>query len=413
MAEKALKTRILERILRWMSVSVLTRQKPFIIGITGSVGKTTTKDMIAHILRDHKKIWVTQKNYNNEIGVPLTVLCVEKNINSVGGIFHILIKWLNALIGNDYPEILVVEMGVDRPGDMDYLMSIVDPDISVLTAVSQAHSEFFVSIEDIAREKQKIVTQMKKTGTAVINRDDHHVRNVEKKTDAHIVSYGTKDGSDFYASDIEVCFRECNVTGLSFKLNYKGKVIPVRLQNVIAEHLIYAALAALAVADAVQINVVEAIHDIADFVSSPGRMRLLEGRDDVLIIDDTYNASPKAMKAAIASLGSAPAERRIAVVGDMLELGKTSQEAHEKVADQLKENNIDAVFFVGEQMRFAYKKMQKGNRNNAFHFTSSQEAVADVLDYIEQGDVVLVKGSRGMRMEKIVRKIAKDSTQAL
>ncbi|PID52778.1 MAG: hypothetical protein CR972_00280 [Candidatus Moraniibacteriota bacterium] len=413
MEKKSLKTQIVEKVLRWASITVLWRQNPIIIGVTGSVGKTTTKDMIAHVLKKRKTIWATQKNYNNEIGVPLTVLCIEKNISSLGGLLYICGKWFWAMCTVNYPEILVVEMGVDRPGDMDYLTSIVQPDISVITAVSHAHSEFFPSVMDIANEKQKIVTNMKKTGTAIINADDRYVESVKKKTDVKIVSYGTKDGVNFCASDIEVCFRKHDLTGLSFKLNYKGKVMPVRLKNVIAEHLIYAALAALAVADNLQVNVVEAARDITDFISSPGRMRLLDGKNDVLIIDDTYNASPKAMDAAIKTLQSASAFRKIAVLGDMLELGEISKNAHEKVANQLAKTDVHIVFFVGREMEHAYKKLKKNKSIETYHFTSASDAVDVVMKKLVQGDVVLCKGSRGMKMEQIVKEIAIDHSQTL
>lgn len=413
MIQKRLRTTIVEKILRLLAISVLYRNTPFIIGITGSVGKTTTKDMIAHILREHKKIWATKKNYNNEVGVPLTVLCVEKDINSVAGVLHVCGRWISAMIGTQYPDVLVVEMGVDRSGDMDYLLSIVSPDVVVLTAIAYAHSEFFPSIEDIAREKQKIVTRLKEGGTAIINRDDTLVRSVHKKPHTKIVSYGTTDHADFYASDIEVCFRQCNVTGLSFKLNYAGKVIPVRVQNVIAEHLIYAALAALAVADTMEINILEAIQSISDFVSSPGRMCLLEGKDDALIIDDTYNASPKAMKAAIDTLASAPAERKIAIVGDMLELGKISQKSHEAVAKQLMDAKIDQIFCIGTEMRFAYDVLSKQNAKNIHYFATANVAMESVKNIVQQGDIVLIKGSRGMHLEIIVQNIAKDLSQTL
>ena len=404
---------MLEWILKRMSISVLWRQKPFVIGVTGSVGKTTTKDMIAHILDEHKSVWVTKKNYNNEIGVPLTILCIEKNINSITGIFHICGKWIWAMLTSRYPEILVVEMGVDRPGDMDYLMSIVVPDISVLTAVSHAHSEFFSSVEEIANEKQKIITKMKRGGVAIINADDHHVKKVDKKTDVEIISCGTQVGADFYASDIEVCFREHDLTGLSFKLNYKGRVMPVRLKNVIAEHLIYAALVAIAIADKLQINVVEAVSNIKDFVSSPGRMRLLDGKNDTLIIDDTYNASPKAMSAAINTLQSAPAFRKIAVLGDMLELGMISQKAHEKVAGQLLKTDVNIVFFIGREMKYAFEKVKKNNSIESHHFSLASDAVKSVAKRIDQGDVILIKGSRGMKMEQIVRKVVIDDSETL
>ena len=412
MTDKSIKIRIFEKILRLMAQIVLLRQKPFIIGITGSVGKTTTKDMIAHILSGQKKVWSTRRNYNNEIGVPLTILGIDRDVNSFAGIFYIIYRWICAVMTTKYPEILVVEMGVDRPHDMDHLMSFVKPDVAVLTAISYAHSEFFDSIKDIIDEKQKIIILMKAGGTAIINYDDKNIRTVIQKTNNHVISYGIMENADVMATDIELCFRQCHTTGLSFKLNYKGKMIPVRLHNICARHMVYAALAALVVADVLHINIIEAVNDIADVVTSPGRMRLLEGKNDVLVIDDTYNASPKAMKAAIETLGSAPAQRRVAVLGDMRELGKRSQKEHQKVARYVKENDVHTIFYVGKEMHNAFI-ISKEEQKECYHFNESSEAISKVTSYVEQGDIVLVKGSRGIHMEKVVRAIVQDPTQTL
>lgn len=398
--------------MKYMAKTVLWRRKPIVVGITGSVGKTTTKDMIAHILREHKKVGYATKNFNNEIGVPLTILGMEKDIQSIAGVCNVLKHWAVAMFGVSYPEVVIVEMGVDRPGDMEYLLSIVQPDISVLTAISFAHSEFFHSIEEIAAEKQKIITHAKKSTIAIVNYDDRYARNVRDKTSGPVLFYGKNEEALYCASDVEVCFRQCHTTGLSFKLNYDGKVIPVRLHHLCAEHLIYATLAALTVAHQFHINMIEAVGDIADFVTSPGRMRLVEGKNDVLVIDDTYNASPKAMKAAIITLNSVPALRRIAVLGDMRELGSVSKEEHLKIARVISKCDIHAVFLVGDEMRVAYEELVRSHKN-VWHADRSTDVVSDVLVYVEQGDVVLVKGSRGIHMEEVTRRLAQDPSQTL
>lgn len=412
MEHKKMSMRILEVSLKYMAKAVLLRHHPKVIGITGSVGKTTTKDMIVHIVRQHKTVCFANRNFNNEIGVPLTIIGAKKDIGSWGDMMCVIGAWIRVLSRSTYPEILIVEMGVDRPGDMEYLLSIVKPDIAVLTAVSFAHSQFFASIEEIAKEKQKIITQTERSGVAIVNYDDRYTRSVQEKVRDPILFYGTQDGAMYRATDIEVCFRQCHATGLSFKLNYEGKVIPVRLHHLCAQHLVYAALAALAVAHQLHINMIEAVRDLADFVTSPGRMRLLEGKNDVLIIDDTYNASPKAMEAAIKTLHVVPASRRIAVLGDMRELGVVSKEAHEEIAREILRSDIDAVFLVGQEMQHAYIELAKV-RKNVWHKMSSKEIVSDVRVYLEQGDVILVKGSRGIHMEIVTRDLAIDPSQTL
>ncbi|XLQ19829.1 MAG: UDP-N-acetylmuramoyl-tripeptide--D-alanyl-D-alanine ligase [Candidatus Moraniibacteriota bacterium] len=400
---KSIKIRMLEKILGFISKSILWRYNPYVIGITGSVGKTTTKDVIVHILKKHKQIYYTKKNYNNEIGVPLTILGVNKDIKSIFSIFYIFGVWITKMIYCKYPEIVVVEMGVDRPGDMDYLTSIVPLDISVLTAISFAHSEFFSSIDEITREKQKIVTNMKKGGIAIINYDDKNVVSVLNKVDTAI-TFGKSDGADFVATDIETCFYSCHDRGLSFKLNYKNKIIPVRLKNVIAEHFIYSVLAGIAVAEHLKLNIVEVMNDVYDFQTSPGRMQFFEGIKGSKIIDDTYNASPKSMSAAIDVLNNIEGSRKIAILGDMKELGDISQREHQKIARQLQEIKIDEVFLVGEEMKYAVTILKKSNISVS-HFDESVNVCDKIRDVIKSEDTILIKGSRGIHMENVVKEL--------
>ncbi len=408
---KKITTRICERVLYFMAWCVLRRQKPFIIAVTGSVGKTTTKDMIAAVVATEKTVRCTQKNYNTEIGVPLTIFGVGYSVNSMKSMCGVVRAWLASVFTDFYPDVLIVEMGVDRPGDMDYLMNLVQPDVSVLTSVAYAHSEFFASIEDIAQEKQKIVTLMEKKGVAIVNGDDKHVKSVVSHAPVHTMLYGTHKSHDFYASDIDLCFWQCAVTGLSFKLNYDGKVIPVRLQNVCAKHLVYAALASLAVAEILHINVVNAAGTLMDFVTAPGRMRLLEGMNGSLVIDDTYNASPRAMEAAIDTLAEATSTQKIAILGDMRELGKVSQKEHENIAHLLRKHNITHCIFVGEEMKYAYDVLH--DTCSASYYMSSLDAVEEARKYAQPEHIILVKGSRGIHMEYIARALVLDDTQTL
>jgi len=405
MNNKSFKITLLKTVLRLMSQVVLWRHQPFVIGITGSVGKTTTKDVIVHILKKHKKIYYTKKNYNNEIGVPMTILGVNDDINSVHAVVAIVVKWIKIMFSRCYPEILVVEMGVDRPNDMEYLTSIIQPDISVLTAISYAHSEFFEDIGEIVKEKQKIITNMKESGVAVVNYDEKNNCSINRFSNNRMITYGINEKATFTASDMEVCFYECHNTGLSFKLRYDGKVIPVRLNYIIAQHLVYSILAGLAVATELGFNMIDVIGEIADFKSSPGRMRLADGKNDSIIIDDTYNASPRAMFAAIKTLEQSPYKRKIAVLGDMRELGDISRAEHEKVSEQLIKANIRDIFLVGDEMKFAYNKLRKNHDMIVTHFNTSDEASDCVMNYVKPGDIVLVKGSRGIYMENIIQKL--------
>ncbi len=407
MRDKSIKIKILEKILGIMSRTILWRYKTCVVAITGSVGKTTSKDVIVHILEKHKKIYYTKNNYNNEIGVPLTVLGIDEHIDSVFVMFQVIFVWIKKIIYCQYPEVIIVEFGIDRVGDMDYLTKIAPPDIAILTAISYAHSEFFKDIDEIKAEKQKIITNLKRDGIAVINYDDENVRSVMGKAKAKIITYGTNKEADFIASDTEICFYRCHETGISFKLNYKEKIIPVRLDNIIAKHFIYAILSGIVVADILDINVIDVIKDIHNFQSSKGRMRLLKSNENILIIDDTYNASPKSMRSAIKTLKEIPGKKKVVVLGDMRELGSISNEEHIKIANQL--NGINVVFLVGDEMELLYDKLKKDDLI-VRHYKLSTDAIDSVANYINNNniDVVLIKGSRGIHMEYIVKELVSD-----
>lgn len=405
------KTMIVQRLLRMMARAVVWRHRPTVVAVTGSVGKTTTRDMIAHVLGATMDVRVPQKNFNNEIGVPLTMIGARGAIRSVRDVWAVMLTWVRTLCARTYPRVVIVECGVDRPGDMRYLMSIVQPDIAVVTVIASAHRAFFSSTEAIAREKYTMVRFVKKNGLALLCADDRYVR-VAPQPDASVTVrlYGEDAAAYYRATDSGLCAdgAMCTVGGVSFKLNYDGKVIPVRLHHVCAVHAIPSAVAALGVADWLHCNVVEAASRIADFVGTPGRMRLLDGAGGVRIIDDTYNASPSSMRAAIATLAALPTTgRRIAVLGDMLELGDVCASAHRAVADVLHQHAIDGAIVVGAHMRRAVRVLHAHGweERRVIHVDTPHAAADAAMALVQAGDTVLVKGSQGMRMEKVVERL--------
>ncbi|MFA7208851.1 MAG: Mur ligase family protein [Parcubacteria group bacterium] len=418
---KSYKILILQKILRMMAGLVLKKYNPKIVGITGSVGKTSAKEAIFSVLKSKFRVRRTDKNYNNEIGLPLTIIGADSGEDSFWKWLAVFLKWFWVVLAPiKYPEVLVLEMGADRPGDMKYLTGFIRPDVAVITDVSSSHMEFFKNIEGVAKEKSVLVKELGPKGLAVTNVDNPYVAKINPPCDA--VTFGFSEEAEMRATDISFSYADDYsgaLKGLSFKLNYKGTTIPLRLNNILARHQIYSALAAVAVGTGFGINLVEAGAALENFSLPCGRMNLITGIKNSLIIDDTYNSSPTSALAALDALGEIAASggkysRKIAVLGDMLELGEESVEKHGIVGRKFLEIKGDLFFAVGKRMRAAVDEL-RGNgfsQENIFHFENQVEAGEKLREIIQEGDLVLVKGSQGMRMEKVVEAIMADPGEA-
>jgi UDP-N-acetylmuramoyl-tripeptide--D-alanyl-D-alanine ligase len=406
--KKSFKIKFLEFNLKWLARFILWRHQVCVIGITGSIGKTTTKSAIYHLLKTKFQVRETKKNYNNEIGVPLTIIGAESGDDSIRAWLKVFYQAIKTIIGlGEYPKILILELAIDRPGDMQYLLSIVKIDIALVNHITNAHQEFFSNQDAIAKEKGKIVENLKLTdcgGVAILNRDDCRVRKMATRTNGEVMTYGFSDEADLYASGIVSLFDKGKFQGLSFKLNYEGKVIPIRLHHILAEYHIYAILAGIAVANVLKMNIIELAETISSVRPPVGRMNLLDGLNSSLIIDDTYNASPRAMSSAMKTLFEIKSKRKILVLGDMLELGSVSEKEHQKIIQN--SQKADIIFLVGRRMQEASQFLNiKSDGKIIQFFNNPMEAGEALLPIIQEGDLILVKGSQGMRMEKVVEKI--------
>jgi|WetSurMetagenome_2_1015567.scaffolds.fasta_scaffold32888_2 UDP-N-acetylmuramoyl-tripeptide--D-alanyl-D-alanine ligase len=416
---KSKKLLFLEKLLKTMSSLVLKRYRPKIIGVTGSVGKTSTKEAIFSVLASHFRVRRSEKNYNNEIGLPLTIIGVESGGSSIFGWIFVFLKWLSIIIFPfKYPEILILEMGADRPGDLKYLTGFIHPEISVITDISGSHLEFFNSIENVAREKGTLVRKLGEKKLAVLNIDNPYIRKIRSQIKSKVLTFGFSEDSDVRATD--VAFNYANgddqmgipsqnkkIKGLSFKLSYKGTIIPVRLNNILSKHNIYAALAGICVGIELGINLVEIGAALENFCLPFGRMNLVRGLRGGLIIDDTYNSSPVSAGAALEVLGEIESGRKIAVLGDMLELGANTEAGHRSVAIKFLESHGDIFFAVGDRMKFAADELEKHNidSDRLFIFEDPISAGKRLKEIIDEDDLILVKGSQGMRMEKVVEEV--------
>ena len=420
---------ILQYILKILAIMTIWRYRPIIVGVTGSVGKTSAKEAIYSILKDKFKTRRNIKNYNNEIGAPLTVLGSDISPETT---FSGLLSWFRifskALLGiiyqRNYPKVLVLELGVSKPGDMEYLMSFIHARIGVFTAIGEfpSHMEFFPEKSRLIKEKSLLIKSLSDDGLAILNYDDLLIRQEGDDLPENIktIYYGFEEGADLRIENYEL--KADNIEkgdfGINFKLDYKGSFVPIRLVGVLGKHQVFAAAAAASVGLFFNLNLVDIAEALKDYYSLPGRTNLIEGIKQTWIIDDTYNASPTSVESGLEILNELslkPSEqvRRIAILGDMMELGIKTEAGHRRVGKKVIET-VDLLFTVGDRARFiADEAKQNGfNENNIFKFSRAEDAGLLIQEKIEKGDIILVKGSRSMRMEKIVKEIMAEPQKA-
>lgn len=416
--------KILQNILKFLSQRILKKYNPDIIGITGSTGKTSTKEAVFAVLSQKYRVRKNEKNYNNEIGMPLTILGCESGKHSIILWLLVFLKGVRLLFFKDknYPDILILEMGADRPGDIKYLTGIAPCKIGILTNIGYSHIEFFGSIKKIIKEKELILTRLPKNGFAILNGDDENVREIKGKLKTEFLTYGFREDVNVRALELDidksiVSGKKTSIKGVNFKVDYNGSIVPVFLPHVIGKQHIYAALGAIAAGVANGLNLVEISENLQKYKGAPGRMNIVDGIKNTIIIDDSYNASPASSLAALEVVGNlklADNKKKYACLGDMLELGNLSEEAHRELGKQAVKNKIDYLITVGERARDIARGAKKAGMNPdcIYNFTKLKEAGIFVQDRISEGDLVLVKGSQGMRMEKIVKELMADPLQA-
>lgn len=411
---KRMRRRALEHVLRFMARAVIARHKPLVVGVTGSVGKSSAKEAIALVLASSMRVRKSEGNFNNEIGVPLTILGADTGGNSFFRWVSVGFRFLRLiLLPVKYPEALVLEMGVDRPGDMAYLLGFVPVKIGAVTRIAESHIAYFGTVGNIAKEKGRMISSLPEDGFAILNADDALVSRMAEKTKGIVLSYGFGDRALVRADN--ALFQETPAgMGFSFKLNYDGKSIPVRLPHVVARHHISDALAGAAVGIALGMNLVEIARSLEFFEPLPGRLRFLRGKRGIGILDDTYNASPASIRAGLSTLGEIPAKRRVAILGDMLELGAVSEEEHRGLAGDVMASGVELVFLVGRRMHLLGEELLARGlpRGNVMFAPDPDSATLPLGDILREGDLVLVKGSRGMRMEKVTEVLLADPADA-
>ena len=420
---------ILQYILKILAIITIWRYRPLIIGVTGSVGKTGAKEAIYSVLNERFNIRRNIKNYNNEIGAPLTVLgsdvSPETTFGGLLGWLKIFSKSLiNIIYQRNYPEILVLELGVSKPDDMKYLMSFLPVKIGVFTAIGEfpSHLEFFSGINKLVEEKSLLIKSLPDDGLAVINYDDSLVKQVGSDLSEKIKTtyYGFGEGADLRIENYELRVDDIEKGdfGINFKLDYQGSFVPVRLIRVLGKHQVFSAAVAASVGLFFNLNLVDISEALKDYYSLPGRTNLIKGIKQTWIIDDTYNASPLSTESSLEILNelglkSLNQARKIAVLGDMMELGVKTESGHRTVGKKAAEI-ADLIFTVGSRARFiADEAKQNGfSKDKILEFSKAEDAGLPLQQEMQKADIILIKGSRSMRMEKIIKEIMSEPEKA-
>ncbi|RJQ28585.1 UDP-N-acetylmuramoyl-tripeptide--D-alanyl-D-alanine ligase [Candidatus Parcubacteria bacterium] len=418
------------RCLRWtlkvLAQLVIWRYRPGIVGITGSVGKTSTKFAVMAVLGIERRVRTAHGNLNNDLGLPLTILgsWSEKELKLVSreqkeGTRRIakLFFWVKVICrgvfqlcykSSSYPEILVLEYGADRPGDVRYLLQIARPNIGVVTAVGAvpAHVEFYKNSEEVAREKARLIEYLPAAGFAVLNRDDKTVMALQDRTRAHLVTFGFSEGAEVRISRFHHYAEEGRPGGVAFRLEYGSSGASLKLPGMLGKSQAYAAAAAGAVGFVFGMSFQKVAEGLKRYEPPPHRMQLRKGVKETWIIDDAYNASPLSMESALRALKDLPGKRKIAVLGDMLEIGPYAMEAHENLG-RLVAEVADILITVGPRAKLIAEgaKKAKMRKANIKSFDDAEEAGKAVQDLIKAGDLILVKASRAIHLESVVEEI--------
>lgn len=364
--------------LQRLAAYYLKKINPQVIGITGSNGKTTTKDMTASVLATGYRTYKTQGNFNNQIGLPYTILHMPQET-----------------------EMLVLEMGMDHAGEIEALTKIAHPDVAAITLIGESHIEFFESRAGIAAAKMEIAQGLQKNGLLIVPNDEPLLVPLLKEVFQQVVTFGlvpeaTLEGQVVSESQAQTLFQTNQFDEVTFSIPVLGTY---NVKN---------ALIALLVGQYYQLSTEQLAAGLAHFALTKNRTQWLKTPNEIAILSDVYNANPTAMRLVVDSFSNLEFEgKKIVVLGDMLELGKLSKDLHESVAPHLDPEKIDSVYLFGPEMQALYQKLQPLYGKSVHHFGCSQkdEMLSELVAVGKKGDAILFKASNGMNLNEIVEKM--------
>lgn len=417
----------IERFLGACAKKAIMRDKPVIVAIGGSVGKTSARQALTLALEaslGKDDFRASRKNFNNELGVPLSVFGCDapgKNVFKwlallyTGAAYALGIKRLNM-------RYVVLEMAADHPGDLDYLISLAPPSVAIMTAMGPEHTEFFGSTENAVAEERKLLQSLPPDGEAILNGDDIDCRDSASLTQAEVIYYGREPQATVTILGCKSIYDSLlpDKAGTEVELavlqNHSYKLF---LKGVFGDTHAYAIASALAFCVSMDHMSGPVIGYLQQhYTGMPGRSRLVPGVKNTMLLDDSYNAQPQAMKKAVHELSKFPVEtgsKRIAVLGEMLELGDLAEKEHREVGRWAAVNNIDFLVCCGKLARIIGDSAVNSGlpRDKVVYFENSSEAGLYIQQQVlKKGDVVLIKGSQGSRMEKITKELMADPLKA-
>lgn len=360
----------------YMNLARYYRQRiePVVVGITGSNGKTTTKEMLGQVLSDVAPTIYSERSFNNFVGLPATLFRIHDDVRYA-----------------------VLEMGTNSPGEIGRLARIAAPEIGIITNISPCHLEGLKDVDGIAKEKASLLTHLQGRAVSILNRDDPSFDFLASKAPGKVVTFSLCHRADFMAIDMDV-----NFEGIRFEVAGVKVKLPV-----LGVHNIYNALAVFACAAELDITPERIATAFARYESPPMRLKPIR-KGSLLVIDDAYNANPGSMDSAIKTFSVLPVKgRKVVVLGDMMELGKDSRALHRQVGGQLSCGQFDLVAAVGEQSQeYIAGAMEHGlSKKGLITFSSTQEAIQELPGMLKAQDSILVKGSRKMGLEKLIESV--------
>lgn len=423
---------IIESVLHLQARLVLKKYKPRIVAVTGNLGKTSAKDAIYTVLAGSCRVRASEKSFNSQIGIPLTILGLPNGAsNPLRWIENIFDGFLLLLLKVDYPEWLVLEVGADRPGDIKSVATWLKTDVVVITRLPEvpAHIEYFPSPEALWEEKVSLIGSLKEGGALVLFNDNNVLERVLPRAQARkarIITYGTSEKTQvrFAGWCLALGLDESEdkwPVGMSTDIIIGEDCMPFTLVGAVGSHMLLSVLAAYAVSRALELDQLTSREALQKFSPPLGRMHLLAGIKNTLIVDDTYNSSPAAAVAALNTLAFVCSKRKeagyktrsIAVLGDMLELGKHSVDAHKLVGAHAA-SVVDVLVTVGFRSRDTIEAAVEAgfSKSSVWSFEDARTAGLELQNIIEEGDCVLVKGSQSMRMERVVEEVMQEPERA-
>ena len=399
-------------ILALLAQGVIRKYRPLVVMVTGSVGKTSTKDAAAAVLGSRYHLRASEKSYNSEFGVPLTIIGAKnpwENPSAWVRVFNEAFALI--LFPSHYPKLLVLEVGADRPGDLARILRIAKPDAVIVTRLPDVpvHVEAYASPQAVRDEEFAPAYALSNGAPLIIPADDPNAVTMAARLSAKIITFGFADGADVRLEGYSF-FEEGDTRGMEATLNVRGETHALRIFGALGKSQLYAPAAAIAAALSLDTSLAMALEGVQSYVPPAGRGRLLQGKNGSILIDDSYNASPAAVEEGLSALQLLPRSgRRIAVLGDMLELGRYSVEEHERVG-VLAAKHVDVLATVGTRARATANAARTAGMKDdmVLAFDTADEAAEALEALVQEGDTILVKGSQSIRTERITERLLRN-----